>query len=169
MNNQFVIVVLLVGAFAASIMLHEQEKKVAADEMATQEANRLAKIVAQERADEEAKKLKKIEKAKFKDAIEHDSDPKTDTYKVIMSGSESFDPDKGDQLKFSWVQKAGEDVKLSSNTASSVSFSAPSGEYTFALTATDDYGLSTTASKTVKIGPEPNKAPVVIIDVRKGK
>ena len=86
-----------------------------------------------------------------------------------MNGSESFDPDRGDKLSYSWVQKTGEDVELSSTTAASVSFSAPTGEYTFALTATDDYGLSTTASKTLKIGPEPNDAPVVIIDVRKGK
>ncbi|MDP6725936.1 MAG: hypothetical protein QF847_01630, partial [Candidatus Marinimicrobia bacterium] len=80
-----------------------------------------------------------------------------------------FDPDKGDKLKFNWVQKSGADVKLSSNTDATVTFSAPTGEYTFALSATDDYGLTTTASKTVKIGPEPNKAPVVILDVRKGK
>ena len=86
-----------------------------------------------------------------------------------MNGKESFDPDKGDTLKFVWVQKSGADVKLSSKTDASVTFSAPKGEYTFALTATDDYGLSTTASKTVKIGPEPNKSPVVIIDVRKSK
>jgi len=169
MNNQLVIVVLLVGAFAASIMVNEQEKKRAADEIAAKEASRDAKIESQIRADEEAERLDEIERKKYKDAIEHDSNPNTDTYKINMNASESFDPDRGDKLTFSWTQKAGEDVKLSSTTATSVSFSAPSGEYTFAVTATDDYGLSTTASKTVKIGPEPNEAPVVIVNVSKGK
>ncbi len=169
MNNQFVIAVLLIGAFAASIMLHEQEKKVAADEMAAKEASRLAKVEAENMAKEEAFRLEEIENAKYKDDIPHDSNPKTDKYKVEMSASESFDPDKGDKLDFSWVQKAGEDVKLSSKEGDKVSFEAPSGEYTFAVTATDDYGLSTTASKTVTIGPEPNKAPVVIVNISKGK
>ena len=122
-----------------------------------------------ERESEETARLAEIERAKYKDNVDHDSNPKTDTYKIVMDGKESFDPDKGDKLKFNWVQKSGADVKLSSNTDATVTFSAPTGEYTFALSATDDYGLTTTASKTVKIGPEPNKAPIVILDVRKGK
>ena len=122
-----------------------------------------------ERESEETARLAEIERAKYKDNVDHDSNPKTDTYKIVMDGKESFDPDKGDKLKCNWVQKSGADVKLSSNTDATVTFSAPTGEYTFALSATDDYGLTTTASKTVKIGPEPNKAPIVILDVRKGK
>jgi|TARA_B100000959_G_scaffold237674_1_gene257116 hypothetical protein len=169
MSNYLTVALVLIVAFFASIFYNEAEKDRIADDIADREAAKIARVVAMEREQQEAARLAKIEKAKYKDDIDHDSNPKTDKYKIVMNGSESFDPDRGDKLSYSWVQKTGEDVELSSTTAASVSFSAPTGEYTFALTATDDYGLSTTASKTLKIGPEPNDAPVVIIDVRKGK
>ncbi|MAD51968.1 MAG: hypothetical protein QF823_07935 [Candidatus Marinimicrobia bacterium] len=169
MNSYFNVAAILIIAFVASIYFNEAEKSRIADNLAAAEAAKIARIQAMERESEETARLAEIERAKYKDNVDHDSNPKTDTYKIVMDGKESFDPDKGDKLKFNWVQKSGADVKLSSNTDATVTFSAPTGEYTFALSATDDYGLTTTASKTVKIGPEPNKAPVVILDVRKGK
>lgn len=169
MNSYFNVAAILIIAFVASIYFNEAEKSRIVDNLAAAEAAKIARIQAMERELEEAVRLAEIERAKYKDNVDHDSNPKTDTYKIVMDGKESFDPDKGDKLKFNWVQKSGADVKLSSNTDATVTFSAPTGEYTFALSATDDYGLTTTVSKTVKIGPEPNKAPVVILDVRKGK
>ena len=108
------------------------------------------------------------EAEKYKDAVDHDSDPKTITYPVVLDASKSRDPDQGDKLTFSWVQTAGEVVKLSSTKGQVVTFAASSGQYTFEVTATDDYGVSTSVAKTVKIGPEPNASPVVILEVRKG-
>ncbi len=167
MNSYFNVAAILIIAFVASIYFNEAEKSRIVDNLAAAEAAKIARIQAMEREKTQAARLAEIESAKYRDNIDHDSNPKTDTYKIVMNGNESFDPDRGDKLSFNWIQKAGEDVKLSSNTDATVTFSAPTGEYTFALSATDDYGLSTTASKTVKIGPEPNDAPVVIIDVRK--
>lgn len=169
MNSYFNVAAILIIAFFASIYFNEAEKSRIADNLAAAEAAKIARIQAMERESEEAARLAEIEMAKYKDNVEHDSDPKTDTYKIKMDGKQSFDPDNGDKLKFNWVQKSGDDVKLSSKTDATVTFSAPSGEYTFALSATDDYGLSSTVSKTIKIGPEPNKAPVVILEVSKGK
>ena len=167
MNSYFNVAAILIIAFVASIYFNEAEKSRIVDNLAAAEAAKIARIQSLEREKTQAARLAEIESAKYRDNIDHDSNPKTDTYKIVMNGNESFDPDRGDKLSFNWIQKAGEDVKLSSNTDATVTFSAPTGEYTFALSATDDYGLSTTASKTVKIGPEPNEAPVVIIDVRK--
>ena len=169
MNSYFNVAAILIIAFVASIYFNEAEKSRIVDNLAAAEAAKIARIQSLEREKTQAARLAEIESAKYRDNIDHDSNPKTDTYKIVMNGNESFDPDRGDKLSYNWIQKAGEDVKLSSNTDATVTFSAPTGEYTFALSATDDYGLTTTASKTVKIGPEPNKAPVVILDVRKGK
>ena len=60
-------------------------------------------------------------------------------------------------------------VELSSTKGQVVTFAASSGQYTFEVTATDDYGVSTSVAKTVKIGTEPNASPVVILEVRKGR
>jgi len=108
------------------------------------------------------------EAEKYKDAVDHDSDPKTITYPVVLDASKSRDPDQGDKLTFSWVQTAGEVVELSSTKGKIVTFAASSGQYTFEVTATDDYGVSTSVAKTVIIGTEPNASPVVILEVRKG-
>ena len=125
---------------------------------------------AQAKEDAEAREQAYLKEAeKYKDAVDHDSDPKTITYPVVLDASKSRDPDQGDKLTFSWVQTAGEVVKLSSTKGQVVTFAAPSGQYTFEVTATDDYGVSTSVAKTVKIGAEPNASPVVILEVRKGR
>ena len=133
-------------------------------ELSNIEEERQANIVA--RQETEAREMEEAEK--YKDAVDHDSDPKTITYPVVLDASKSRDPDQGDKLTFSWVQTAGEVVELSSTKGQVVTFAAPSGQYTFEVKATDDYGVSTSVAKTVKIGAEPNASPVVILEVRKG-
>ena len=133
-------------------------------ELSNIEEERQANIVARQEA--ESREMEDAEK--YKDAVDHDSDPKTTTYPVVLDASKSRDPDQGDKLTFSWVQTAGEVVELSSTKGKVVTFAASSGQYTFEVTATDDYGVSTSVAKTVKIGPEPNASPVVILEVRKG-
>ena len=134
-------------------------------ELSNIEEERQANIVA--RQETEAREMEEAEK--YKDAVDHDSDPKTITYPVVLDASKSRDPDQGDKLTFSWVQTAGEVVELSSTKGQVVTFAAPSGQYTFEVKATDDYGVSTSVAKTVKIGAEPNASPVVILEVRKGR
>lgn len=134
-------------------------------ELSNIEEERQANIVARQEA--ESREMEDAEK--YKDAVDHDSDPKTTTYPVVLDASKSRDPDQGDKLTFSWVQTAGEVVKLSSTKGQVVTFAASSGQYTFEVTATDDYGVSTSVAKTVKIGTEPNASPVVILEVRKGR
>ena len=128
-------------------------------ELSNIEEERQANIVARQEA--ESREMEDAEK--YKDAVDHDSDPKTTTYPVVLDASKSRDPDQGDKLTFSWVQTAGEVVKLSSTKGQVVTFAASSGQYTFEVTATDDYGVSTSVAKTVKIGTEPNASPVVIL------
>ena len=134
-------------------------------ELSNIEEERQANIVARQEA--ESREMEDAEK--YKDAVDHDSDPKTTTYPVVLDASKSRDPDQGDKLTFSWVQTDGEVVVLSSTKGQVVTFAASSGEYTFEVTATDDYGVSTSVAKTVKIGTEPNASPVVILEVRKGR
>ena len=46
--------------------------------------------------------------------------------------------------------------------------SLDSGEYTFELTVSDDYGSETTLTRTVVIEPEPNMPPVIDMKIRQG-
>jgi len=155
------LIVLMIFGRQSELTNIEEERQANID--ARQEAEAQAKEDAEAR---EQAYLKEAEK--YKDAVDHDSDPKTTTYPVVLDASKSRDPDQGDKLTFSWVQTAGEVVELSSNKGQIVTFSASSGQYTFEVTATDDYDVSTSVAKTVKIGSEPNESPVVILEVRKG-
>ena len=155
------LIVLMIFGRQSELTNIEEERQANID--ARQEAEAQAKEDAEAR---EQAYLKEAEK--YKDAVDHDSDPKTTTYPVVLDASKSRDPDQGDKLTFSWIQTAGEVVELSSNKGQVVTFSASSGQYTFEVTATDDYDVSTSVAKTVKIGSEPNESPVVILEVRKG-
>jgi hypothetical protein len=155
------LIVLMIFGRQSELTNIEEERQANID--ARQEAEAQAKEDAEAR---EQAYLKEAEK--YKDAVDHDSDPKTTTYPVVLDASKSRDPDQGDKLTFSWIQTAGEVVELSSNKGQIVTFSASSGQYTFEVTATDDYDVSTSVAKTVKIGSEPNESPVVILEVRKG-
>ena len=156
------LVVLMVWARQGELSSIEDERQ--ANIVARQDAE------AQEMEDDEARaQAYQKEAEKYKDAVDHDSDPNTITYPVVLDASKSRDPDQGDKLTFSWVQTAGEVVELSSTKGQVVTFAAPSGQYTFEVKATDDYGVSNSVAKTVKIGAEPNASPVVILEVRKGR
>ena len=156
------LIVLMIFGRQSELTNIEEERQANID--ARQEAEAQAKEDAEAR---EQAYLKEAEK--YKDAVDHDSDPKTTTYPVVLDASKSRDPDQGDKLTFSWVQTDGEVVELSDTTGQVVTFSASSGQYTFEVTATDDYDVSTSVAKTVKIGPEPNASPIVILEVRKGR
>ena len=132
--NQFIIAVVLVGAFVASIYYNNEFTKETVADMQT-----------------------------YKDEIPHDSNKKTDTYLVKLDGSSSFD-NENDLLSYSWVQVEGPDdmefVQLYHPTEAVTYFEAKEGEYTFKLTVTDSYGASADTLKTIVIQPEPNKTPV---------
>ena len=134
MNNQFIIAVVLVGAFVASIYYNNEFTKETIADIQT-----------------------------YKDEIPHDSNKKTDTYLVKLDGSNSSD-EENDLLSYSWVQVEGPDdmefVQLYHPTEAVTYFEAKEGEYTFKLTVTDSYGASADTLKTIVIQPEPNKTPV---------
>ena len=166
--NNLTSVAAIIGLFVLMVWARQGELSSIEDE---RQANIVARqdAEAQEIEDDEARaQAYQKEAEKYKDAVDHDSDPKTITYPVVLDASKSRDPDQGDKLTFSWVQTAGEVVELSSTKGQVVTFAAPSGQYTFEVKATDDYGVSTSVAKTVKIGAEPNASPVVILEVRKG-
>ena len=113
--------------------------------------------------------IEQEEKTKFKVQIPHDSRPETNTYPMILDATSSFDPDQGDRIRYSWKQLSGNKIRLRPNSSSGiVSFEGTPGEYTFELTVTDNYGLSTVVTKTVKIEQEPNQAPIVDLEIRQG-
>ena len=117
----------------------------------------------------ELESIEQEEKTKFKVQIPHDSRPETNTYPMILDATSSFDPDQGDRIRYSWKQLSGNKIRLRPNSSSGiVSFEGTPGEYTFELTVTDNYGLSTVITKAVKIEQEPNQAPIVDLEIRQG-
>jgi predicted outer membrane repeat protein len=79
---------------------------------------------------------------------------------VTLDGSGSHDPDGHTPLTYAWVQTSGTPVTLSSSSAISPTFTAPSvaGTLTFSLVVTDSMGLASAAdSVTVTVT---NSAPV---------
>ena len=72
---------------------------------------------------------------------------------VSLDGSGSSDPDH-ETLTYRWTQTAGTDVTLSSATAASPTFTAPSSPatLTFELTVTDPGGLSDSDQVVVSVG-----------------
>ncbi|SVC12961.1 uncharacterized protein METZ01_LOCUS265815 [marine metagenome] len=118
---------------------------------------------------DQLKQLEKAEKTKFKVQVRHDNRPETNTYPMILDATSSFDPDQGDRIRYNWKQVSGNQIRLRPNSSSGiVSFEGTPGEYTFELTVLDNYGASTTVTKTVKIEPEPNQAPIVDLEIRQG-
>tara|TARA_B100000073_G_scaffold98892_1_gene78615 strand:+ start:1696 stop:2211 length:516 start_codon:yes stop_codon:yes gene_type:complete len=118
---------------------------------------------------EELATIEKEEKNKFKVQVPHDSRPETNTYPMILDATSSFDPDQGDRIRYSWKQLSGNKIRLRPNSSSGiVSFEGTPGEYTFELTVSDNYGLSTVITKIVEIENEPNQAPIVDLEIRQG-
>lgn len=86
---------------------------------------------------------------------------------VTLDGSGSSDRD-GDDLTYGWTQRAGPTVTLSSATAVSPTFTAPSSaaELRFRLTVTDEHGMKainaviiTVTAPTTEPTPEPTPDP----------
>lgn len=77
---------------------------------------------------------------------------------VTLTGENSFDADKGDELTYSWKQTAGPDVTINNADAKEATFTAPlleAGQTTLDLTfelTVSDGALSDSASITVTIG-----------------
>ena len=114
-------------------------------------------------------KMALIERSKLRLMVEHDNSPKTNTYPVILDASRSYDPDLGDNIEFNWKQISGPVVSIMPSTNKpKVSFEGSPGEYTFELIVKDNYGAENKVIKTVIIEPEPNKSPVIEMEIRQG-
>ena len=89
--------------------------------------------------------------------IPHDSDASTTSIVVSLDGSGSSD-ENGDPIEYKWsVNPSSTDI--TSNDTELTSFKAEPGEYTFTLTITDSYNVSTTAEHIVVVEEEPNDDP----------
>ena len=106
---------------------------------------------------------------RYFDNVAHDGTPETKEYNVKLDGTESFDLDKNDGIRYSWSQIGNPIVKLSDPNSPVTYFEAPEGEYKFKLTVTDIYGASANTTKIVTIGAEPNNTPTPIILVTNEK
>jgi hypothetical protein len=73
---------------------------------------------------------------------------------VILDGSESFDPDEGDELAFSWEQIVGPEVELNDADTAVANFIAPAtpAVLVFELTVSDGKGGIDTDQVTVEAG-----------------
>ena len=82
---------------------------------------------------------------------------------MTLDGSGSNDPE-GDGLIYDWAQSGGLTVTLSSKTAVSPTFTAPSasGMLTFTLTVTDTGGLTDSATVVVTVNSYSLFLPVIV-------
>ena len=161
----FLIVIVGCGLFGWREYERQMREKVYQDRIKL-------KMQREQQKQDQIKELENIEqeeKTKFKGQITHDSRQETNTYPMILDATSSFDHDQGDRIRYSWKQLSGNKIRLRPNSSSGiVSFEGTPGEYTFELTVTDNYGLSTVITKTVKIEQEPNQAPIVDLEIRQG-
>ena len=97
-------------------------------------------------------------------SVEHDGDPETKEYKVMLDGRGSTDPDN-DDITWEWAQTGGRSVELSATDKSIATFVATAGEYSFSLTVTDSYGASSVSNRDLRIDAEGNLAPIADIKV----
>jgi chitinase len=108
-----------------------------------------------------------VEAAKAHFTIPHDRDVNTTAIVISLDASGSSDAE-GDSLSYSWTQIDGNRVDLvfdEDGDDNVTSFDAKAGEYTFKLTVTDAYGVSSSEEKTVAVATEPNTAPEVVLEV----
>jgi len=150
MNNGFsqliAFLLLLVLAIGGPIYLKDQKAQKEQEDRATQGALKA----------EEAK-LQAIEDAIIKNEIDHDGDPETASMAISLNGN-GLDSD-GDNLTYKWEQIGGNTVSIDNPESDSTSFGAGPGEYTFKLTVTDSYGVTSSTQQTYSIGKEPNSGP----------
>lgn len=167
MNKGFAIFLLVViGSALFGWREYERQYKNMIKQKHVQE-----KVKRERRRTEEALEIKeknKVDEIKFKVQVEHDSKPETDTYSMILDATNSFDPDLGDKLFYSWKQISGSKIEFKPNPSSGiVSFDGPPGEYSIELIVTDNYGESTKMIKNIVIESEPNEAPIIDLEIRK--
>ena len=96
--------------------------------------------------------------------VNHDNNPNTNTLAVELSAASSYD-NENDVMEYYWKQIAGTDVAniKESRKEPVLNFDAKEGSYEFQLTITDNYGAACVDTVLVKVYPEPNSCPVVII------
>ena len=161
----FLIVIVGCGLFGWREYEHQMRERLYKDRIKL----KLQREQEKQNQIEELATIEKEEKTKFKVQVPHDSRPETNTYPMILDATSSFDPDQGDRIRYSWKQLSGNKIRLRPNSSSGiVSFEGSPGEYTFELTVSDNYGLSTVITKIVKIENEPNQAPIVDLEIRQG-
>lgn len=93
--------------------------------------------------------------------VEHDGDPETKKFKVLLDGTNSYDPEN-DDIELSWKQTGGKNVELSSVDGATTKFEGTAGTYSFSLSVTDAYGAVNVFEKEIQVGPELNQSPVAI-------
>ena len=114
--------------------------------------------------------LKKQERQALIDArtlsvqVNHDNDPKTNIFAVELSATASYD-NENDSIEYYWKQISGTNVAniKESRKEPVLNFDAKEGNYEFQLTITDSYGAGCVDTVLVKVYPEQNSCPVVII------
>ena len=103
-------------------------------------------------------------------AINHDGDPNTNLFDVVIDASSYVDPDK-DFISYSWTYLKSWDNRYDKNQMflyeepllseiKKVDFSIEAGVHEFELSVTDSYGAETLEVVTIEVGGEPNKLPV---------
>tara|TARA_Y100000590_G_scaffold300217_1_gene338497 strand:+ start:121 stop:660 length:540 start_codon:yes stop_codon:yes gene_type:complete len=103
-------------------------------------------------------------------AINHDGDPNTNLFDVVIDASSYVDPDK-DFISYSWTYLNSWDNRYDKNQIflyeepllseiKKVDFSIEAGVHEFELSVTDSYGAETLEVVTIEVGGEPNKLPV---------
>ena len=102
-------------------------------------------------------------------SIEHDGDPNTNLFEVIIDASSYIDPD-GDFTSYKWRYMKSWDNRFDKNqiflfeepvlsAMKKVDFSIEAGVHEFELSVTDSYGAETMEIVTIEVGPEPNNFP----------
>ncbi len=102
-------------------------------------------------------------------SINHDGDPNTNLFEVVIDASSYIDPD-GDVTSYKWTYMKSWDNRFDKNQIflfeepilseiKKVDFSIEAGVHEFELSVTDSYGAETMEIVTIEVGAEPNKFP----------
>ena len=103
-------------------------------------------------------------------SIDHDGDPNTNLFDVVIDASSYVDPDK-DFISYDWTYMTSWDNRYDQNqvflfeepslaTIKKVDFSIEAGVHEFELSVTDSYGAEAVEVVTIEVGGESNKFPV---------
>ena len=103
-------------------------------------------------------------------SIDHDGDPNTNLFDVVIDASSYVDPDK-DFISYEWSYMNSWDNRYDKNQVflfeepvlsamKKVDFSVEAGVHEFELIVADSYGAETLEVVTIEVGGESNKFPV---------